>query len=154
MNNYNESRTAIHSLRCKDEVLFRMAVSHLMDVGIRHLTEENINQTCEEIMKQDDSHSFMTNRFQCAIVRMAGELTKFDHTHLLTYISREVYYHVDNSFGFQRAVEMITRLIDYIEFDAEDCHHLHEIMKECDIDDNELRVIGYDYMIPNEEEEE
>lgn len=153
MNNYNESRKAIHALRCKDEVLFRMAVSHLMDVGIRHLTEENINQTCEEIMRENDKFHFMTNEYKCDLVRLAGELAKIDHIHLLTYISREMYYHVDAGFSYQHAIEIISKLIDFIEYDAEDCQHLHEIMKECDIDDEDLEFIGYGYMIPSEEEE-
>lgn len=74
--------------------MFRFSISHLLDVGIRNLTEENINECCAEIMKQDDSKFFMTNKFQCELVRMAGELAKLDHIHLLVYISREVYYDV------------------------------------------------------------
>lgn len=148
MSAYNEFRQTIHKLRCKEEVLFRMAVSHLMDVGARHLTEENIVATCQEIMKEDDTKQFMTNEFKCAIVRMAGNLATIPHSELLTYISREVYYSVDNGFGFQRAVEIIRKLIDRLEYDAEDSLHLYEIMQECDVDDDELKFIGYDYMIP------
>ena len=96
MSNYVESKKKIEAIRSKDEVMFRMAISHLMDVGIRHLTEENITECCAEIMKQDDSRSFMTNEFQCELVKMAGELAQIDHIHLLVYISREVYYDVCN----------------------------------------------------------
>lgn len=91
---YKESEKILNSLREPDEMLFRMAISHLMDVGIRHLTEENIKETCEEIMQQDDSHSFMTNRYQCDLVRLAGELAKIDHVHLLVYIGKNVKYAV------------------------------------------------------------
>ena len=91
---YTETKKILEKIRRKREIMFRMAISHLMDVGIRHLTEENVNECCAEIMKQDDSKSFMTNEFQCELVRMAGELAKLDHIHLLVYISREVYYDV------------------------------------------------------------
>lgn len=154
MSTYNESRKTLHAIRRRDEVLFRMAISHLMDVGVRHLTEENINQTCELIMQEDDKNRFMTNEYQCAIVRTAGELAKLPSTDLLTYISREVHYQVDNGFGFQHAVEIISKLIDHIEYDAEDSLHLYEIMQECDVDDDDLRFIGYDYMIPSDEDDE
>jgi hypothetical protein len=91
---YKESKKQLDILRRKDEMMFRMAISHLMDVGIRHLTEENIESTCKEIMKEDDSKAFMTNEFKCALIRMAGELAKIDHIHLLVYISKEIYYDV------------------------------------------------------------
>ena len=94
MSNYVESKKKIETIRSKDEVMFRMAISHLMDVGIRHLDEESVKKCCEEIMKQDDSHSFMTNEFQCELVKMAGELAQIPHINLLVYIQREVYYDV------------------------------------------------------------
>lgn len=92
---YTESKKEIEAIRNRDEVMFRMAISHLMDVGIRHLTEEHIEKCCEEIMQQDDSHSFITNEFQCDLVRTAGELAQINHIYLLHYISKEVYYGVD-----------------------------------------------------------
>lgn len=90
--NYKKSKYKLDELRTKDEAMFRMAISHLMDVGIRNLTEEDVEETCNEIMKQDDSRSLMTNEFQCELVRMAGELAKLNHIDLLIYISEEVYY--------------------------------------------------------------
>jgi hypothetical protein len=91
---YAETKKKLDEIRNKNEILFRMAISHLMDVGIRHLTEENVEETCTAIMKNDDSWSFMSNKFQCDIVKTAGELAKMDHIHLLVYISREVEYDV------------------------------------------------------------
>lgn len=83
---YTESKKVLNNLRNEGEVLFRMAISHLMDVGIRHLTKEIVEETCDEIMKEDDSHSFMTNKFKCRIIEIAHELSKIDHIHLLYYI--------------------------------------------------------------------
>jgi hypothetical protein len=94
MSNYVESKKKIETIRSKDEMMFRMAISHLMDVGIRHLDEVNIKNCCEEIMKQDDSHSFMTNEYQCDLVKMAGELARVPHIDLLVYIQKEVDYDV------------------------------------------------------------
>jgi len=49
---YKDSEKHINDIRRRDEMMFRMAVSHLMDVGIRHLTDENVNATCESIMRR------------------------------------------------------------------------------------------------------
>ena len=61
---YIETKRKLDEIRKYDELMFRMAISHLMDVGIRHLDEENIKRTCEEILKEDDSKSFITNNFR------------------------------------------------------------------------------------------
>ena len=92
--NYFESKKILDEIRNGNEVMFRMALSHLIDVGIRHLDEENINRTCEEIQKEDDSKSFMTNNFKCDLIRMSGEIAKIDRIHLIVYIGKEVFYDV------------------------------------------------------------
>ena len=94
---YNESKQKLDKIRCENEMMFRMAISHLMDVGMRHLTDEIVEQTCAEIKMQDDSKSFMTNEFQCELIRMANSLSKIDHIHLLVYIQREITYDVMES---------------------------------------------------------
>lgn len=78
------------------EMIFRMAISHLMDVGMRNLTPELVNETKDEIMKQDDGKMFVTNELLCNVVECAGELAKIDATYLLVYIGRNVAYDVDD----------------------------------------------------------
>lgn len=104
---YLESKKKIDKIRSYDEMMFRMAISHLIDVGIRHLDEENIEFTCEEIQKEDDSKSFMTNNYKCDLVRMAGELAKIDHIHLLVYIQREVTYDIGENYEEENEGDII-----------------------------------------------
>lgn len=91
---YKEASKVLREMQRSNEILFRMAISHLMDVGIRHLTDENVEYTCKEIMKQDDSNSFMTNEFQCEIVRNAAKIAKIEHTLVLAYIAKNIKYDV------------------------------------------------------------
>lgn len=77
------------------EMIFRMAISHLMDVGMRHLTPELVNEAKDEIMKEDDSKMFVTNEVLCDVVECAGELAKIDAIDLLIYIGRNVEYDVE-----------------------------------------------------------
>ena len=107
MNSYLESKNTLDKIRRYDEMMFRMAISHLMDVGIRHLDEENIERTCEAIQKEDDSRAFMTNNYKCDLIRMAGELAKIDHTHLLVYIQREVFYDVGDNYEEENEDDII-----------------------------------------------
>ena len=77
------------------EITFRMAISHLMDVGMKNLTLELVNEAKNEITKKDDSRMFVTNELLCDVVECAGELAKIDEIYLLVYISRNVEYDVD-----------------------------------------------------------
>ena len=104
---YAESKKKIDKLRIQNEMMFRMAISHLVDVGIRHLDEESVERTCEEIQKEDDSRSFMTNNFKCDLLRMAGELAKIEHIHLLVYIQREVTYDVGDNYEEENEDDII-----------------------------------------------
>lgn len=80
------------------EMIFRMAISHLMDVGMRNLTPELVNEAKDEIMKQDDSKMFVTNEALCDVVECAGELAKINAIDLLVYIGRNVEYDVDGCY--------------------------------------------------------
>lgn len=153
MSNYVESKKKIEEIRSTNEPMFRMAISHLMDVGIRSLTEENIKYTCEEIMKQDDSRSFMTNRFQCEIVKMAGDLAKVEHIHLLNYISKEVSYDVgDNSLSYNRAIRLLRASIDY-NTEVMEIEDAREDLLGIGFEEEELIELGYQFLFDENEEE-
>ena len=96
----------INNLR-KDygEMIFRMSISHLMDVGMRNLTPELVDEAKDEIMKQDDSKMFVTNEALCDVVECAGELAKINAIDLLVYIGRNVEYDVDGCYRAENEEE-------------------------------------------------
>lgn len=87
------------------EITFRMAISHLMDVGMKSLAPELVNEVKDEIMKQDDSRMCVTNKLLCDVVECAGELAKVDATYLLVYIGRNVEYDVDGCYRAENEEE-------------------------------------------------
>ena len=157
MNTYVESKKKIEAIRNKTgEIMFRMAISHLMDVGIRHLTEELVEETCEQIMKEDDSKAFMTNEFKCGLVRMAYELAQIPHTDLLVYIQREVVYDIfDGMPSYKRAIELLKRCMYDIE-ERENCENklLYQSLEQIGFDDDEIEKLGFGYLLNDKEEEE
>ena len=80
--------------------LFRMALSHLIDVGVRHLTDENVEEAVKQITAEDErirangGFPVMTAEFQHSIVRCAAELAKFSIWDLFLYIKNHV--HISN----------------------------------------------------------
>jgi len=77
-------------------VLFRMALTHLLDVGVRHLTDENVKESVREITAKGEEDkangviTVMTPEFQCDIVRCAAELARFSIWDLFYYIKKHV----------------------------------------------------------------
>lgn len=154
MNNYAESKKKINSIRNKcGEIMFRMAISHLMDVGIRHLTEENVEETCKEIMQKDDSKAFMTNEFSCGLVRMAYELAQIPHTDLLVYIQREMAYDVfDGMPSYERAIHLLKGCMNWIEGDI-NCAETLDNFEWIGFDDDEIEALGWGYVLDVKEED-
>lgn len=152
--NYMESKKKLDELRRENEVLFRMAISYLMDTGIQHFTEENVTRTCAEIMKQDDSHSFMSNKFQCELVKTAAEIAKLDHIHILTYIGREVYWDVgDNGISYQRAIDLLRGCVGTIDEHHELCSDVLEDLYYAGFNNDEIDSLGYGYLLDVEKED-
>jgi len=79
--------------------IFRVGLAHLADVGVRHLSDGNVNEAVKQIMKDEEANkakgvvTIMTPEFQCEIVRCAASLAQFDIWELFAYIK----YHVDIS---------------------------------------------------------
>lgn len=152
MNNYKESKQKIEVIRNRcGEIMFRMAISHLMDVGIRHLTQENVEETCKEIMQHDDSKAFMTNEFSCNLVRMAYELAQIPHTDLLVYIQREVVYDVfDGGMSYEKLKRTLVNCLNWIEEDNLDTLDTFEYLG---LEEDEIEALGYGYLLDVKEDE-
>lgn len=154
MSNYAESKRGIDAIRNKcGEMMFRMAISHLMDVGIRHLTEETVEETCKGIMETDDTNHFMTNEFKCSIVRNAYELAKIPHIDLLVYVQREVVYDVfDGVPSYERAIHLLEGCMSWIESD--DSGETLDNFEFIGFEEDEIEALGWGYMLDAKEEED
>ena len=150
----SESKKKIDEIRNDvGEPMFRMAISHLMDVGIRNLDEAGVRLTCNAINKEDDSRSFMTNRFKCHIVKTAAKLAQISHVDLLVYIQREVDYDVfDNALSYKRAIKLLNEALKYIEFDKQKNQQILNAFNEIGLQEEEIIEFGFGYLV-NEEEE-
>lgn len=140
---YEETKRKLDEIRRKDEMLFRMAISHLIDVGVRNLTPTNIEETCAAIMTEDDSHAFMTNTYKCDLIKTAGQLAEFDHIYLLTYITRELYYDVrDDAIPYPRMLLMMKRCIGWITEQIPYGSPYTDLI-DLGFTDNELETLGF-----------
>lgn len=149
MNNYKESKKRIDKIRSDyREFAFRAGISHLMDVGIRHLTKELVEETCAEIMKQDDTNRIMTNDFECDILRAAYELAQIPHIDLLVYIQREVDYDVfDGEISYSRAIRLLKDCVLGIEMQCNTDEETLDKLENMEFEDDEIRALGFEYLL-------
>ena len=86
------SRQKIDTIRnTKGEALFRMALYHLLDVGYRNMTPENVKGAINDIrVNRDDTNSLMTNDFMIEILEIASDLATVDTTDLLIYVKKYI----------------------------------------------------------------
>lgn len=154
MSNYVESKKKIDEIRNDvGEPLFRMSISHLMDVGARNLDEAGVRLTCNAINKEDDTHSCMTNRFKCHIVKTAAKLAQISQVDLLVYIQREVDYDIfDNALSYKRAIKLLNEALRYIEFDKQTNRRILNAFNEIGLQEEEMIELGFGYLV-NEEKE-
>ena len=153
MSNYGASKNTIEKIRnTYGEVLFRTSISHLIDVGIRHLDKEMVEETCTKIMQEDDTNYIMSNEFKCDILRCAYELAQVPHIDLLVYIQREVVYDVfDDGMNYSRALQLLGNCANWIEMQYDNDAEALDMLDNLEFEEDDLRAIGLDYLIKEDE---
>ena len=77
--------------------LFRMALTYMVDVGVRHLTDEDVEESIKqtkaeyEKVKATGGQPIMSLEFQIGIITCAAELAKFSVWDLFLYIKKYVH---------------------------------------------------------------
>ena len=77
-------------------MLFRMGLSHLVDIGHRNFDDDSVAENISQIMakgeedKANGVNPVMAPEFQCEIVRCAAELSQFTILTLFAYIKKHV----------------------------------------------------------------
>ncbi len=97
MNTITQRMNEIARLENKyGSLLFRMGLTQLVDVGVRQLTDDNVEASIKQIIAEGEINkangviTVMTPEFQCEIVRCAAELAKFSIWDLFAYIKKYV----------------------------------------------------------------
>ena len=134
--------------------MFRMGISHLMDVGTRHLDKDLVEETCEAIMQEDDSKALMTNEFKCEIIRTAYELAQISHVDLLAYISRAMFYDTgDDMPTYDRAIKLLKGCMNFFVEDSSGTAETCDVFDYIGFNDDEIEALGWGYILDVKEEE-
>lgn len=151
----NETKKFLDNVRSEaGEPLFRIAMTHVIDVGAKHLTQEAIEEACEEIMKsKENPRTIMTNEYKCEILRVAGQIAEVPPSDLPLYINREMEfattdYHLDYSRLYQIVRDSLMYLYE-ISDSKED--FMRAIDREFGIyDEDEIEALGFGWVLEEE----
>lgn len=89
----SEDMERIDAIRRRNEVLLRMAITHLFDVGWKNITPGSVEATIEYIRKEEKKYKamgkipVMSGDFQVALMETCLELKQFSPVTLLVYVS-------------------------------------------------------------------
>ena len=77
-------------------ILFRMGLSHLMDIGIRNMDDGYLDEAIKQILTKEEDYkatgkiAVMTPEFQMEILHCSFELSKYSIWTLFTYIKKYI----------------------------------------------------------------
>lgn len=74
------------------EPMLRMAIDHVIGVGINNLKNVNADEVCAQILKETPANSIMTPEFSAELMRCAIELSRVSIGDILKYFQTDMKY--------------------------------------------------------------
>lgn len=72
------------------EHVFRMAITHLFGVGVKHLKNADVEKTCQEILETTPKNAILTPELSADILRCSAELAKIPIWDLLKFVKTDI----------------------------------------------------------------
>ena len=72
------------------EHVFRMAITHLMQVGVDNLKDADVEAVCQKMMKETPENYIMTPEFRCNILKCSVDLAQIPVWDILKYIQTDI----------------------------------------------------------------
>ena len=72
------------------EDIFRLAITHLIHVGIEQFSKEDIDVLCERVLRESPDNAIMTGDYQVRLLRCAHEICRFSVDDLLKFVKTDV----------------------------------------------------------------
>ena len=72
------------------EDIFRLAITHLIHVGIEQFSKADIDALCEKALRETPEGAVMTGEYQADILRCAHAICQYSVDDLLRYIKTDV----------------------------------------------------------------
>lgn len=165
MSNYVESKQKLDEIHskymCAGDIIFRVATQYVVEHGQSMLSDESWQEHFMfDIDKRHDEAKkagkilFCTRSFEKAIFECAFALAEINPLDFLIYIQKEIYLGGDG-ISYSRAIQLCKNCLNYL---VEDTYELEFALNEArdlvGFDDEEIRELGFEFMLDIENEEE
>ena len=70
--------------------IFRMAISHLYETGIKAIQDVDVEPICKKIIDETPESAIMTGELQADILRCAAELSKLPLWDVLRFVQTDI----------------------------------------------------------------
>lgn len=146
---YREAEKEIRKIRDKHgELYFRMGLYHLFDIGVRHMDDETVEETINEISHEDDYGHFMSNAAKIEIIRIAQQLAQFEMSYLLVFIQRNLLFDVMDGVNLLNMVDCFGKYVDQQTWLQAPSDIYYGLATTIGLSDAEIEYIGFGYTIP------
>lgn len=166
MQNYTESKKALDKIAakysCAGNLIMKVAFQYLLEDGQKaFLNEETFAKEIKQVNDYHDEReangkiTITTRSLDMAFLNCAKELAEIPTYDLLIYIQKEMYWSPEGGLDYQKAIKLLTNLIDcIIEYNGEDeVTMTYNALKDTGFSNNKLVQLGYGYLILENEEE-
>ena len=162
---YTESKKAMDKIRqtygCRGDVIFRTALQYVVECGQNTIKDKEwFKEQMDEIDARHDAVErqgrmmIVPRDFEKAIIKCAAEIAEIPTHDLMVYIQREVYLTADG-IDYQRSIELLKNVLEYIEWHSDcDDEKIHEAFEDIGFEYDEIKELGFGYLLENDEEEE
>ena len=157
MNNKEQLNKIRSEYNCQGDVIFRTAIQYIVEYGQANFKDNDwfqkvLNGTNERHDKAEaeGKHLFIGRDFELAILECAKKLAEINSYDLLIYIQREVYLS-NEGIDPQRAIQLLKNCMSILVFSHDDSRYIRSDFRDADFNDDELEILGYGYLIEEEE---
>ena len=165
MSNYVESKKELDKIAskygCKGDIIMRTAVQYIVEYGQYMFNDQDfIDDQIQQIndkhkdAEAEGKHLWITKDFELAILNCARELAEVNSYDLIIYMQKEMFWSEhEGGLDYKNMKHRLIECMSWMEQQEDDNRIMYDIFNECSLSDNELELLGFEYLIPEEEEE-
>lgn len=165
-NHYEENRQKLSRISikygCKGDIVMRTSIQYVLQYGQEMFknekwVEEQLKLIEEKHLRAEEEGKtlWITKDFEMALINCAKEIAQIDTYDLIIYMQKEMFWSNEGGIDYNRLKDIVESVMDWIICNSSDSSEDYNTFSTCcDIDDEELKELGFKYLIPNDDNDD
>lgn len=161
---YEENRQKLSRISikygCKGDIVMRTSIQYVLQYGQEMFknekwVEEQLKLIEEKHLRAEEEGKtlWITKDFEMALINCAKEIAQIDTYDLIIYMQKEMFWSNEGGIDYNRLKDIAESIMDWIVCDSSDSSEDYNTFSNyCHIDDGELKELGFEYLIPNDDD--